>query len=114
MEHGSNILVHCVDCGASRVPPTAVTVRACLDNGVWSYRFACATCGLPTVGASLKITLVAAIDAGACFEVWRLPTGLDARPGGPPFTPADVLELQRLMVEPHWFDEVVHCLDRER
>jgi hypothetical protein len=104
-----HIIVKCPDCGERRVPPEAVTVRSCVDNGVWSYRFTCPGCHLPAVGESAMKSLLDTVDAGASLEAWSLPTDLDRRPSGPPFTLVDVLELHLLLLEPNWFDELERC-----
>ena len=115
MAQAVNIVVSCPDCGEHRVAPEAVTVRSCIDTGAWSYRFICPSCGRPTVGESLLPALLDAVDAGAGLEAWELPSQLDRRPAGAPFTSADVLEFHLLLLEPDWFDEIRRCeLDSER
>jgi hypothetical protein len=115
MAQEMSIIVKCPDCGEQRVLPEAVTVRSCVDNGIWSYRFMCPGCHLPTTGESVMTALLDAVDAGASLEAWALPTHLDRRPAGPPFTLVDVLELHLLLLEPHWFEELERCeLDAER
>ena len=101
------IVVECPDCGESRVRPEQVTVRRCVDSGQGSYRFACPTCRLLTVGDSQMSALMRAVDAGAGFESWTMPSELNERPDGPLFTLADVFELHLLLLEPDWFDEIV-------
>jgi predicted RNA-binding Zn-ribbon protein involved in translation (DUF1610 family) len=64
MTLGPRIVVQCPDCGDARVAPEAVTVRGCLDDGGWSYRFTCPACGLRTVGEGPKKALKAAVDFG--------------------------------------------------
>jgi hypothetical protein len=109
------IVVRCPECGEHRVAPEAVTVRSCVDNGVWSYRFTCPGCLLPTLGESTLSPLLDAVNAGAGLEAWELPTDLDRRPAGAAFTPVDVLELHLLLLEPNWFEELQRCgLDAER
>jgi hypothetical protein len=109
------IVVSCPECGDARVSPNDVTVRGCLDDGAWSYRFTCPRCALPTLGMSTKLALRAAVDTGASFEVWTMPTRLDEHPGGPAFSSADVLEIQRLMRDTNWLEEVSRGdLDAER
>jgi hypothetical protein len=115
MKQGTRIVVKCPDCGELRVPPTAVTVRNCVDNGTWSYRFTCTGCGGITVGESVERALLDAVGAGAGFEEWTLPTELLERPDGPPFCLADILELHLALLEPDWFDEIDKCdLDAPR
>jgi hypothetical protein len=109
MTQGPQIVVKCPECGERRIAPEEVTVRGCLDDGSWSYRFSCPICFLPTIGASTMTALMSAVDAGAAFEAWELPTDLDARPAGPRFTFVDVLELHTLLLEPDWFDELSRC-----
>jgi predicted RNA-binding Zn-ribbon protein involved in translation (DUF1610 family) len=115
MTQETHIVVKCPDCGDLRVSPEAVTVRSCVDDGAWSYRFTCPSCHRATVGKSVMKPLMEAVDAGAGFEAWTMPTDLDVRPVGPLFTLADVLELHLLLLEPDWFDELRRCeLDSER
>jgi rRNA maturation protein Nop10 len=109
MAHEVQIVVRCPECGDRRVSPEAVTVRSCVDNGAWTYRFTCSGCGLPTVGESTLPPLLEAVEAGAGLEAWELPTHLDRRPQGAPFTLADVLELHLLLLEPNWFEELRGC-----
>jgi hypothetical protein len=115
MNQGLQIVVKCPDCGELRVPPSQVTVRNCLDDGTWSYRFTCPSCNGRTVGRSVESALMNAIGAGAHLEEWTLPAELLERPDGPPFTVVDVLELHLVMLEPGWFDEISCCdLDAQR
>jgi hypothetical protein len=115
MAQEMSIIVMCPDCGEQRLSPEAVTVRSCVDTGVWSYRFTCPGCHLPTVGDSVMTALLDAVDAGASLEAWALPTNLDRHPSGPPFTLVDVLELHLLLLERNWFDELQRYeLDAER
>jgi hypothetical protein len=59
--------------------------------------------------------LMRAVDAGAAFEGWTLPTELLERPDGPPFTIVDVLDLHLLLLEPDWFEQISACdLDAQR
>jgi hypothetical protein len=115
MKQGLQVVVECPDCGEVRVPPREVTVRNCLDNGTWSYRFTCPRCHGRTVGKSVEAALLNAVGAGASLEEWTLPAELLERPDGPPFTLVDVLELHLAMLEPDWFDEISCCdLDAQR
>jgi hypothetical protein len=115
MKQGLQIVVKCPDCGELRVSPREVTVRNCVDNGTWSYRFTCPSCHGRTVGKSVEIALLNAVGAGANLEEWTLPTELLERPDGAPFTLVDVLELHLAMLEPDWFDEISCCdLDAQR
>ena len=115
MKQGLQIVVKCPDCGEFRVSPREVTVRCCVDDGTWSYRFTCPNCGGITIGESLERSLMDAIGAGAHLEEWTLPTELLERPDGPPFTTTDILELHLAMLEPDWFDGISCCdLDAQR
>jgi predicted RNA-binding Zn-ribbon protein involved in translation (DUF1610 family) len=107
MTQRMQIVVECPDCGDMRVSPEDVTVRSCIDTDEWSYRFICPKCQLRTIGRSVTAALLDAVDAGADFEAWTLPAGLDEEPTGPPFTLADVLEMHLLLLEPDWFDDLV-------
>jgi predicted RNA-binding Zn-ribbon protein involved in translation (DUF1610 family) len=106
MRKAPRIVVLCPDCGEQRVAPDDVTVRNCLDDGAWSYRFTCPECGGITVGESVERSLLDAVGAGAHFEEWTLPAELLERPDGPPFCLADVLEMHLALLEPDWLDEL--------
>src|ERR1700748_202048 len=93
MRKGPRIVVLCPDCGEQRVAPGDVTVRNCVDDGAWSYRFTCPQCGGITVAESVEHALLAAVGAGSHMEEWSLAAELLEQPDGPPFALADVLEL---------------------
>ena len=109
MTNGFHIVVKCPDCGERRVPPEEVTVRSCLDDGTWSYRFTCPGCQLRTAGESATSASLDAVDAGARFEAWTLPAELHERPEGPPFTMVDVFRMHLLLLEPDWMDQLDRC-----
>jgi hypothetical protein len=111
MDTKMRIVVQCPECGDIRVAPEVVTVRACLDNEAWSYRFTCPKCDLRTVGDCAAAPLLEAMNVGAHFEAWTLPAEFGERPSGPPINVVDVLELHRLLQEPNWFSELAAGLD---
>jgi hypothetical protein len=102
---GAQIVVRCPECGDARVAPEEVTVRSCVDNSDWSYRFTCPRCLLPTVGQSRIEPLLDAVSAGAGLESWTLPVETHDQ-DAPLFTDVDILELHLLMIEPDWLDEL--------
>jgi hypothetical protein len=115
MRRRPSIVVLCPECGERRVEPRAVTVRYCVDDGAWSYRFRCPDCRGVAVAASREPALLDAVGAGAHYEEWMLPTELLEHPDGPPFCLADVLDLHLALLEPDWFDALAHLdLDAPR
>jgi predicted RNA-binding Zn-ribbon protein involved in translation (DUF1610 family) len=115
MTLGTNIVVRCPDCGDSLLSPAEVTVRECLDTGEFAYRFTCPMCGLRTLAESETTALIAAVGAGAEFEVWTVPVETVSRPEALPFSPYDAIELGVLLEQPDWFDALLRCeLDSER
>ncbi len=103
------IVVRCPDCGEQRVAPAQVTVRCCIDDGGWSYRFICPSCDCRADGESFVSALMAAVDSGAGLESWSSPPGVYDRPTGPLFTASAEDELHRRLLEPDWFDEFRRC-----
>jgi hypothetical protein len=109
MDRHTHIIVSCQDCGQTRVPVDGVTIRGCLDDDQWSYRFTCAECGRPTVEATSANRALDALEIGVHLETWRYPTELDEPHSGPKLDLGDVLELHRALVAPDWFDELVRA-----
>ena len=107
MDRKTHIIVSCRDCGQARMPLDAVTLRGCLDDDQWSYRFTCPACGLATVEGTSVSRALDAVEIGVGVETWRYPAELDERHDGPVLNLVDVLELHRALVEPDWFDALV-------
>ena len=106
-EAGSKrVVVHCSTCGDVRIGSSEVTIRNCVEDDAWSYWFTCPSCGCRATARTRRGSAFDAICAGATLETWRLPAELDERPNGPPLTFIDLLELQRLLVEPDWLDQL--------
>jgi len=103
------VIVHCPDCDEVRVRPHDVTLRNCIDDDSWSYRFTCPTCGGLTVAFTDTPSVIEAFAAGAGLERWRLPAELLETHAGPPLTLADLFAFRRLLLAPDWFD----ALDRD-
>jgi hypothetical protein len=109
MDRKTHIIVSCRDCGQARMPLEDVTVRGCLDDDQWSYRFTCPECGLPTVEATSVTRALDAVEIGVSVETWRYPSELDEEHDGPLLNLVDVLELHRALIEPDWFDALVRA-----
>ena len=107
MDRHTHIIVSCQDCGQIRTPVAGVTIRGCLDDDQWSYRFTCSECGKPTVEATSASRALDALEIGVQLETWRYPTELDEQHAGAKLNLADVLDLHRALMEPDWFDELV-------
>ena len=98
------IVVKCPDCGETRVAPDEVTLRRCLDDETWSYRFTCPSCRRPTLASTQVAAALGAVAAGSRLEAWQLPAELFEPHAGPPLTAADERELRELLQTPDWFD----------
>jgi len=110
MNASPRLRVHCPDCSVVRVPATEVTLRNCVDDGRWDYWFLCPGCGRLSAGISTSWLAVEAFAAGSALEVWHLPAELQERPGGPPLSLVDLVELHLALAEPNWFDDLVRSL----
>jgi hypothetical protein len=108
MDRNTHIIVNCRDCGQIRIPVAGVTIRGCLDDDKWSYRFTCPECDLPTVEATSADRALDAVEIGVSLETWRYPIELDERHDGPKLNLVDVLELHRALNEPDWFETLAH------
>lgn len=111
MERNTHIIVSCRDCGQTRIPVEVVTIRGCLDDDRWSYRFTCAECGRATVEDTTADRARDAAEIGVLVETWRYPSELDEEHTGPRLNLVDALELHRALSEPDWFDTLVHAGD---
>ena len=98
------VVVKCPDCFEARVSPATVTLRHCLDDESWSYRFTYPECHLPTVAVTGEHAARAAMEAGCDIEIWRLPAELLEPHDGPPIAIADLLELHEELLQPDWID----------
>jgi predicted RNA-binding Zn-ribbon protein involved in translation (DUF1610 family) len=109
MNRHTHIIVSCRDCGQTRIPVSGVTIRGCLDDDQWSYRFTCPECGLPTVEATSATRALDAAEIGVNLETWRYPAEMHELHDGPKLNLVDVLELHRALVEPDWFDALIRA-----
>jgi hypothetical protein len=99
------VVVKCPDCFEARVSPEQVTLRHCLDNETWSYRFTCPECRLPAVSSTGEPAARAAMEAGCPIEIWRLPAELlEHNDNAPALTISDILDLHEEMEQPDWLD----------
>jgi hypothetical protein len=101
------IMVKCPDCVETRVGLRDVTLRYCLDDERWSYRFTCRLCGLPGVAPTSENAARQAAAAGCPVEHWRFPAELLEHRPGPELTLADLYRLHKRLLEPDWFDELL-------
>jgi predicted RNA-binding Zn-ribbon protein involved in translation (DUF1610 family) len=107
MDNSTHIIGSCPDCGRTRIPVAGVTIRGCLDDDQWSYRFTCPDCGRPTVEPTTASRAADAVEVGAELETWRYPDELHGPHTGPKLNAVDLLELHRALAEPDWFDALV-------
>lgn len=98
-----SLRVYCQDCAIVAVPASEVTLRNCLDDDRWDYRFICPICDLVSVGATDRRLAIDAFAAGSTVEHWRLPAELQEIHSGPPLRMRDLGELHMAMLEPEWF-----------
>ncbi len=107
------IVVRCPDCADQRVDPAAVTIRNCVDNNLWSYRFICPFCRRPSVSPVAAELAGAAVSAGSPLETWQFPAELAERSHRwPPFTIADQLELRIALAQPDWVEALCNPYPR--
>src|SRR5690348_3278038 len=106
MDRYKQIIVNCRDCGQTRVTIDEVTVRQCLDDEQWSYRFRCEECGRPTVEPTSESRARDALELGVALEVWRYPAELLEPHAGPPLELDDLLEFHRALDTPGWFESL--------
>ena len=100
------VVVKCPDCLQVRMHPHEVTLRRCIDDDGWAYRFTCPSCRAIVVSPTDECAALDAVAAGARLETWRLPAELLEHPDGPPLTFVDLFEFQESLLEPDWFDEL--------
>jgi len=105
MEINTHVIVSCPECGQIRVPVAGVTVRGCLDDDTWSYRFTCEECGEATFQPTSSRRALDAAEIGANLETWHYPAELDEVHDGPTLNLVDEVELHRALLEPDWFDD---------
>jgi hypothetical protein len=104
MDRHTHIIVSCRECGQTRVAVDGVTIRGCLDDDTWSYRFTCSECNRVTVEETSATRALDAVEIGVNLETWRYPEELDEQHDGPKLNLVDVLELHRALIEPDWFE----------
>ena len=104
MDRHTHIIVNCRDCGQIRIPVAEVTIRGCIDDDKWSYRFTCPDCDLPTVEDTSSARALDAVEIGVNLETWRYPIELDEKHDGPNLNLVDVLDLHRALSRPDWFE----------
>ena len=80
------VVVKCPDCVETRIDSDDVTLRHCVDDESWSYRFVCPLCRRPAVSPTGRLAALDAMLVGCPLESWRLPAELLEHRGGPPLT----------------------------
>src|SRR5438445_10506067 len=102
MDHRTHVIVSCRDCGQTRMPADEVTLRGCLDDDQWSYRFTCPGCGLASVESTSVSRALDAVENGLSVETWHYPSELDEPHEGPALNLDDRLAPHRNLVAPDW------------
>ncbi len=113
MSEATRIIVNCPDCRQVRVDPADVTLRNCVDDESWSYRFTCPHCDRLAAAETESSAALGAVTAGALVERWHLPAELRERHDGPDLKLQDLLDLHELLNERDWFDALVRMCRRE-
>jgi endogenous inhibitor of DNA gyrase (YacG/DUF329 family) len=109
----TTVRAQCPDCGDVSLAIADLTVRAYDDGTTRSeYRFECPVCRRPVVRAASERIVDLLLSAGAPCETWTWPAELRERPGGPPLTPDDLLDLHVLLDDERWFDDLVALVRR--
>ena len=107
MDRKTHIIVSCRDCGQARMPLDAVTVRGCLDDDQWSYRFTCPTCCRRAVASTSRAAALQAVEEGSSLETWRWSTETDDfERNGPPLSMADLRALRVALSQPDWLESL--------
>ena len=101
------ILVNCPDCSQVRVEPADVTLRNCVDDESWSYRFTCPHCDRLAVAQTAGSAALGGWPPAAHVERWHLPAELREPHDGPPLKLDDVLAFHEMLLEPRWFETLV-------
>lgn len=74
-----------------------LTVRVCTDDGSGAYCFQCSTCGTAVHHDANAGVCDLLVSAGVQRVEWCWPEELEERPGGPMFTPDDLLDFHLLL-----------------
>ena len=106
MSERLRVVVKCPDCVEARLEPGDVTLRRCVDDESWSYRFTCKVCHRPAVSTTGAQAARDTIAAGCPLESWSLPAERLELFDGPVLTLADLFELHEVLLRPDWFDEL--------
>jgi predicted RNA-binding Zn-ribbon protein involved in translation (DUF1610 family) len=104
----TTVRAECPACGDVQLGIDGLTVRVCDDDHVAAtYRFRCPDCeSVVNRSASSRIVELL-VSAGAHYETWHAPAELSERPGGPPLTHDDLLDLHDLLSDDAWFGQLV-------
>jgi predicted RNA-binding Zn-ribbon protein involved in translation (DUF1610 family) len=109
----TTVKAQCPTCGDVSLGIEHLTVRTCSDGDTpATYRFRCPSCAeTVTRDASPRIVDLL-VSAGAPEEQWHWPAELSERPGGPPLTADDLLDLHMLLRDDGWYDRLVALVRR--
>ena len=101
------VRARCPECGDVTLGIDDVTVRTGPDElRDGCYRFSCPVClGTVTRDATARIVDLL-LSAGAPHERFSWPRELDERPGGPPLTADDLIDLHVLLAQDTWFERL--------
>jgi predicted RNA-binding Zn-ribbon protein involved in translation (DUF1610 family) len=109
----TTVRAQCPDCGDVSLEIADLTVRTYTDGVTRAeYRFPCPGCGRLVTRAASERIVDLLLSAGAPCEEWTWPAELRDRPGGPPLTPDDLLDLHVLLDDDGWFDDLVALVRR--
>ena len=102
------IRVICRTCGYLRLETTAVSARACIDDGTATYSFRCPACGLLEVQAMDPALVPVLRDAGVPVTEWWLPAELGERTDRAPLDAWEVDVLSAALAGDDWLDAFLH------
>ena len=104
----TTVRAQCPSCGDVALQIDELTVRVCADGvTAGEYRFRCPGCRDTVTRPASERIVDLLVSAGATQETWRWPAELKERPGGPPLTPDDLLDLHVMLDEDGWFERLV-------
>ena len=65
------VIVACPSCGSMPVSFKDVTVRVCLDDDIWAYRFLCTGCGTLREAPTWSFLALELMMAGSVCQTWH-------------------------------------------
>ena len=104
----TTVRAQCPACGDVQLGIKDLTVRVCDDDATTAtYRFRCPGCESIVSRAASPRIIELLVSAGAHYELWQPPAEIGERPGGPPLTADDLLDLHDLLGDDAWFERLV-------